>query len=72
MGGKESTVTTPSEPFEDVVIDQAEIDAGFGNFWRVFTYADRLGWLLNGISFVAACASGMISFSMIHLTRTRI
>ncbi|KAL2829227.1 P-loop containing nucleoside triphosphate hydrolase protein [Aspergillus cavernicola] len=47
-GDKDDTVDTPKE----------EPKPGFNDYWRIFHYADRLGWLLNILSFVCAIASG--------------
>ncbi|KAF2736700.1 multidrug resistance protein-like protein 1 [Polyplosphaeria fusca] len=37
-----------------------EAQGGMGPYLRIFTYADRLGWTLNAISFLAAIAAGTL------------
>ncbi|KAF1812099.1 multidrug resistance protein 3 [Eremomyces bilateralis CBS 781.70] len=48
---------TSKKPQDDLK-DQKEEGGALGNYFRIFKYTDRLGWILNGTSFFAAIAAG--------------
>ncbi|KAH6629576.1 P-loop containing nucleoside triphosphate hydrolase protein [Boeremia exigua] len=49
-----------SSTSEDDKTKQDEGRGGMGPYVRVFTYADRTSWLLNGIAVIAAIAAGTL------------
>ncbi|KAF3937554.1 hypothetical protein ABW19_dt0204241 [Dactylella cylindrospora] len=55
----ETTVVIPDEAEEEAKKKKEEEEkAGFGNYWRVFTYTDPIDRALYGVSFLMAVASG--------------
>ncbi|KAF2164599.1 hypothetical protein M409DRAFT_24994 [Zasmidium cellare ATCC 36951] len=49
----------PDEKTEQPIVDQANEGGNFSSYIRVFRYADRQSWILNGIAFVAAIGAGV-------------
>jgi ATP-binding cassette subfamily B (MDR/TAP) protein 1 len=59
MAKRENKDEQSSSEAGDTVVEKAETDdAVFKSYWRIFSYTDAVGWMLNTFAFVAACASG--------------
>jgi ATP-binding cassette, subfamily B (MDR/TAP), member 1 len=60
MSRKGSKDDQSSSELGDVVQKAEPDNAGFSSYWRIFSYTDKFGWLLNVISLLAAITSGAL------------